>query len=136
MRSSKKCVSFGCAASASTALVEVLVHLDADAEDLPTDLLMLSIEAPARIYRKAERVAGDDPMLGNEMDARDFGTRWLSEKRSALLLVPSVIVPMETNVLINPLHADASAIRLKDKVPFLFDPRLLKRRSVPEPGGK
>ena len=40
----------------------------------------------------------------------DFGDAWAASGVSALLLVPSVIVPEEHNILINPLHADAKMI--------------------------
>jgi len=39
------------------------------------------------------------------------GEAWLMGKASAFLVVPSVIVPEESNVLINPQHADTDRIR-------------------------
>ena len=35
---------------------------------------------------------------------------WLAERASALLLVPSAIIPFEQNVLINPLHPDSARL--------------------------
>ena len=46
---------------------------------------------------------------------RDYGDRWLAARRSCILLVPSVIVPTENNVLINPAHADV--VRVIASVP-------------------
>jgi RES domain-containing protein len=45
---------------------------------------------------------------------------------SALLVVPSVIVPEEVNVLINPLHADSARIVAAKIRKWLYDPRLIK----------
>jgi RES domain-containing protein len=42
-----------------------------------------------------------------------FGSEWLSSLRSAILVVPSVIVPEESVVLINPRHAEAPKIKAK-----------------------
>lgn len=39
-----------------------------------------------------------------------FGTDWIRSGSSALLIVPSVIVPEECNVLVNPLHPDSAGI--------------------------
>jgi hypothetical protein len=45
---------------------------------------------------------------------------------SALLRVPSVIVPDEYNVLINPLHPDSGAIIAVKIRKWLYNPRLTK----------
>ena len=47
-------------------------------------------------------------------------------RASTLLEVPSVIIPEETNVVINPLHVDASRISATIVRQFLFDARLTK----------
>jgi RES domain-containing protein len=53
-----------------------------------------------------------------------MGDAWLQEVETALLVVPSVIVPEESNVLINPVHADASSITATKVRPWLYDQRL------------
>ena len=58
-------------------------------------------------------------------EALAFGDRWLSESRSAVLVVPALPArPIGRNVLINPLHRDAA--RLSVSAPFLvpWDERL------------
>ena len=42
--------------------------------------------------------------------SRAYGDHWLTEQRTCILLVPSVIVPIESNVLINPSHADFARV--------------------------
>jgi RES domain-containing protein len=54
----------------------------------------------------------------------DYGTTWLAGETSALLVVPSVVVPAEDNILINPLHPDAKAIKAKNTGLWQFDHRL------------
>ena len=55
---------------------------------------------------------------------RPIGDAWLAERASALLRVPSAIVPFEQNVLINPLHPDSVRLTVADITPFAWDPRL------------
>lgn len=54
----------------------------------------------------------------------DYGDQWLAGGATALLAVPSVIVPEETNVLLNPRHADAIHLTAQIVRPFEFDLRL------------
>ena len=46
--------------------------------------------------------------------------------RRAAVEVPSLIVPVDTNVPLNPRRAAFSQIRFSEVTPFRFDPRLLK----------
>jgi len=55
------------------------------------------------------------------------GDRWVREARSAVLAVPSAIIPAERNFLINPAHPDFRRIRIGEPVPFEFDPRMFNR---------
>ena len=47
---------------------------------------------------------------------------------AAVLRVPSVLVPEEYNVVLNPAHPEHSRIRVMEVVPFRFDARLLAER--------
>ncbi len=53
------------------------------------------------------------------------GDAWVSQARSAVLEVPSVIVCSEMNYLINPEHPDFKRIAIGKPEPFAFDPRLV-----------
>jgi RES domain-containing protein len=54
-----------------------------------------------------------------------IGDLWVNEGRSAVLVVPSVIVPGEANFLLNPGHRDFRKIRIGKAERFAFDPRLI-----------
>lgn len=54
-----------------------------------------------------------------------IGDLWVKESRSAVLELPSVIIPGEPNYLLNPAHPDFKKITIGKPVPFSFDPRLL-----------
>lgn len=53
-----------------------------------------------------------------------IGDSWLAATASAVLAVPSIIIPGELNYLLNPDHPDFGAIKATDPKPFSFDPRL------------
>lgn len=55
------------------------------------------------------------------------GVAWIASGASALLRVPSVIVPDEDNVLINPQHPDTAALTATTIKRWLYDPRFFKR---------
>lgn len=54
-----------------------------------------------------------------------IGDRWVREGRSVVLEVPSVLIPGESNYLINPAHPEFRRLQIGDAEAFAFDPRLL-----------
>ncbi|OFX13501.1 MAG: hypothetical protein A2516_06870 [Alphaproteobacteria bacterium RIFOXYD12_FULL_60_8] len=105
-----------CAGSAALAVLEVRVHLDVPLELLPEDYRLFGIEIG--------NVACEDAPLTALESPRSHGDSWLAARHTALLRVPSLIVPEERNVLINPLHPDAQRIQIVSQRAFTFDPRL------------
>ena len=59
-------------------------------------------------------------------ETKDVGTAWVHSAPSPVLRVPSVIVPIENNYLLNPRHPDFTKIRIGEPEPFSFDPRVWK----------
>lgn len=57
--------------------------------------------------------------------SKSIGDAWVRGGKSAVLAVPTVILPTETNYLLNPAHPDFQKIAVGKAVPFAFDPRLL-----------
>ena len=60
----------------------------------------------------------------NGEEARRFGRAWYREKRSAILIVPSVVARMEQNVVINRRHSDSDALIVGLETPVWWDQRL------------
>ena len=54
-----------------------------------------------------------------------FGDAWVASGRSAVLRVPSVVVPGHANYVLNPAHPDIRRIRVGSATPLAIDPRLL-----------
>ena len=60
-------------------------------------------------------------------ETMEIGDRWVQERRSAVLALPSAISPADTNFLLNPEHPDFKRIRIHRPIDFEFDPRLHSR---------
>lgn len=103
------------AEAAALAVLEVRVHLDLTPDLLPDDYLLIGIETGDTPPEMVPTIP-DDPA--------SFGDDWLATRRSALLRVPSVIVPESANLLINPRHPGAETLRIVGRRPFRFDDRL------------
>jgi RES domain-containing protein len=104
------------------ALLEVCVHTSAN--DVPPDFTMLEIEVPevqVQAIQPDELPAGWQSRL--EV-TRDFGMAWLQKKETALLRVPSAIVPETANFLLNPAHPDAKKLKIIEAFLYPFDVRL------------
>jgi RES domain-containing protein len=61
------------------------------------------------------------------VETMEIGDHWVKQGRSAVLALPSVISPADTNFLLNPEHPDFKRIRIHSSIDFEFDPRLLGR---------
>jgi RES domain-containing protein len=115
------------ASTLSLAALEALVHFAIDTA--PLDYVALTIRVPDDAV---ERVAANTLPAGwNAMAApaacQEVGARWAAEGRSLGLAVPSVVVPSEDNILLNPRHPDFAKVALEKQEPFLFDSRLLEK---------
>jgi RES domain-containing protein len=63
----------------------------------------------------------------NHPAPRQIGSDWIATGRSLALMVPSVVIDGEWNVLINPTHPEATRIKPEQPKPFHFDARMFKR---------
>jgi RES domain-containing protein len=113
------------ASSLSLAVLELLVHVDPEA--MPDDLVALRVEIPEdlpSLRLRPDELPADWRLDRGRAGLRALGLRWLQEAASAVLVVPSVIVPEEDNLLVNPGHPDAARIRIAGQRPFHLDARL------------
>jgi RES domain-containing protein len=106
-------------------LLEVLVHAEIDFEDIPLTLRYLEIKVPDAIQAGTlNSGALGTAWRKNLNETRQLGDEWLRAGQTALLSVPSVIVPVTWNILINPLHPDSRQIRIARIHEHVIDPRL------------
>jgi RES domain-containing protein len=92
-------------------------------------LMEIELDDGVGMVHVADMIGG--PLPGNWASdhghTRPLGTAWLSGKKSVALVVPSVVIPLERNVLLNPAHPHFDRVATIDCKPFFFDPRLFTR---------
>jgi RES domain-containing protein len=110
----------------SLAVLEYLVHLDTDL--IPNNVVSLAADLPTTVSVStvdiASLPANWDTVI-NHPDVQTIGTAWVAANSSAILQVPSAIIPAECNFLLNPKHPDFHKITWSSPIPFTFDSRLL-----------
>lgn len=110
------------AGSQPGALLEVLVHIEVTrVEDLPTHYTLLKIVGDAPI---TDCPALPDSWVEKPAMTRRIGDEWLAKGETCLLRVPSAIIPGVWNLLLNPLHAEASWFKIEEAMRVPFDRRL------------
>jgi RES domain-containing protein len=116
-----------CAASAALAVLEVRVHFDLPLDLLPDDYVLMRIEAPDDLALQTIRPSALPTGWRSREDlCRPIGDAWLEEGSTALLSVPSAIVAVERNLLLNTRHPDCVQISVNEIVPFGRDERLFR----------
>jgi RES domain-containing protein len=107
----------------SSALLEMLVHMDRDL--MPATYQLLRIVVPADMAVETIDAELSQDWRSQTLTSREIGDRWLDRSASALLQVPSAISAKGNNYLLNPEHPDAAKIAVAEIIKAPFDPRLL-----------
>jgi RES domain-containing protein len=114
-------------ATLSLAVLEYFVNLPKAAA--PPDLVAVSADLPADITMTSLDL-GDLPRGWRKYPApdalADLGTRWAEEGKTAILAVPSAVVPQEKNYLLNPAHPRFREIKTGKPEPLSLDSRMWK----------
>ena len=116
-------------ASSSLALaaIELFVHLEPNQQ--PDDLVAISATLPES--EPAQRLEPEHlppAWWTDDFDPlRAIGDKWIQERRSLAIEVPSAALRMEWNVLLNPEHPAISHIRIEKPQPFHFDGRMFRK---------
>lgn len=114
------------AGSASLAILEMLVHLQSQELmrcyvifEVTFDEALVTAVDPAALPRNWRK--SPPPAV-----AQQIGDAWFADAASAVLRVPSALVPTECNYLLNPLHPGFAEITIRPKQSVRFDPRLIR----------
>ena len=109
----------------AAALLESCVHTSAG--DVPPNYTLLAVSVAEDV---STEIVDASTLPADWIDSvevtREIGSAWLRSQRSALLRVPSVLVPATFNYVLNPLHADAARLRIQSIYEYPFDPRIKK----------
>lgn len=108
----------------SLAMIEYFVHLDLI--DPPADLVVATADVPDSVSRLTLQASALPPnWRGSPAPAAlaELGDTFVHEARAAILVVPSVLAPDESNWLINPAHPEARKVRVSPVERFRYDSR-------------
>ena len=107
----------------SLAALETLVHLN---PPVPFKYVAIRIQFDDALVEivRAKALPPDWQTEPPPPSTKAMGDAWARAARSAVLALPSVIIPGELNYLLNPAHPDFKTISIGKPEPFTFDPRL------------
>ena len=117
------------ASSIALASLEILVNLE-DVETLRAHYIVYRVRFPAGIMQTVmpngnlSRLPTDWDATPKPPSTKAIGDAWVKGTSSAVLEVPSAVVRLEANYVLNPLHPDFGGIEIDDGRPYLMDHRL------------
>jgi len=113
------------ASSRALALLEVLVHLQPLM--IPDDYCLVEIEVPEDSISQVniEHLPSNWKDVSSPIELKAFGDAFLKRGAHLMMKVPSSIIPMEHNYLVNPMHPEMKKVKIVKHEPFDFDSRLV-----------
>lgn len=88
---------------------------------LPDDKTLYLEPASSELPQGWKAIPPDRPSM-------TFGTKWLQDKSHLGLIVPSAVLPLERNVVINPKHPAIGEVRVDEVFDFMYDERMFLPR--------
>jgi RES domain-containing protein len=110
-----------CSSSLALAALETLVHLQ---PPMLFSFAAFQVHVEESMVETLPYAPNDWNIEPAPPSCRTLGDEWLKSQRTAVLSVPSVVVPLERNYVLNPLHPDFKQIVIHPAESFDFDPRL------------
>lgn len=116
-----------CASSRALAVLEIAVHLPATlatyayaffAVGVPEDLVISTVPL-------ASLPEGWDSLVMSN-DLHGYGLAWLDAAETAVMEVPSAVIPDEMNYVLNPAHPDFGRLEIGEPEAYVLDRRLAR----------
>ena len=109
--------------SKALAILEYLANVDASTA--PSNLVIATADFDQDIIDRTPPPVGWDAIGSNT--AKAHGELWVAKRRSAVLAVPSAVVPGDDNYVINPNHPDFTRVHVHPDVEaYVIDSRFFK----------
>ena len=93
---------------------------------LPFNRFLVRLDIPDGVWRHRtvlDPLPGGWDAIPSGMTGKRTGDAWVAAGTSAVLVVPSVIITDEQNILVNPIHPDSAGIVASTIKRFVYDPR-------------
>ena len=110
--------------SRALSLLEYTVNINI--EDIPRALSITTIEIPDSeiLSIKIESLPGDWKQTPAPTSTKDFGTKLLKEANKLVLKIPSSVISVEYNYILNPAHSDNKRLKIIDIRDLIYDVRI------------
>jgi RES domain-containing protein len=105
-------------------MIEYFVHIEAS--DPPKDLVVVAADVPDHVSRMVltpRKLPSNWRQVPAPPALAAIGDAFAAGGKSAILALPSALVPSESNWLLNPLHPEFADIRIRPAEPFHYDSR-------------
>ncbi|GEQ85741.1 hypothetical protein ULMS_12490 [Patiriisocius marinistellae] len=109
----------------SLCVLEILVHLDYQFID--NDFYYIEASIPKENLMSAQEQAVLLPQwnaLVSQTHTENWGSLWLKNRTSLAMAVPSVVLPQENNILVNPKHPLISKLEITKVERLKIDERI------------
>lgn len=115
------------AGSLSLALLEIIVHLEF--KEALKRYKAIPIEIPESLLQAIDPARLLDGWSASppQSSTQFIGNCWVKAQASAVLKVPSAIIPNESNYLLNPGHPDFKKIEIGAPIDLPVDPRVFEK---------
>jgi RES domain-containing protein len=112
--------------SLALAALELLAQLDGAEVDRPLVAIPVALDPASLLCVDEDALPSGWDAPEGVLHTRFVGDSWVRRQTSVVLAVPSRLVRVERNYLLNPAHPDAGAVTIGEARPFRFAPDLLR----------
>jgi RES domain-containing protein len=108
-------------------MIEYFVHIEPD--DPPKNLVVVAVDVPDHVSRLSiavRKLPENWRQIPAPASLAAIGDAFVADRKAAILIVPSVLAPSESNWLINPRHPEFGDIRVQPPEPFHYDDRFFR----------
>jgi RES domain-containing protein len=113
--------------SPSLAMLEFACNASGIAKTIQTSLLTLNLDSKVKIeIISLNDLPADWQQVPSPDSLKVIGNNWLKSNKTLALKVPSAIMPLECNLLINSLHKDFFKLEIDNFIDMNIDSRILK----------
>ena len=89
--------------------------------ELPDDETLYVEPTPDELPDGWQAIPPDRPSMA-------FGTKWLLSCQHLGLIVPSAVLPLERNIMLNPMHPAMARVKIDAQYDFMYDERMYRSR--------
>ena len=110
----------------SLAILELIVHLDKHSDIRRFVAIPVSFDHKLVQVLQQAQLSDNWSELPISPKTQMIGEKWLKNNKRLILQIPSSVVPIENNYLVNPLHPDFSQLEIGSPEPLNIDQRIAR----------